>query len=80
MRTTVSLDEPLLRRAKRHAALTDRSLSAFVADAIREALARREQQGEPEPVRLPTARGQLLPGINYDSFAELDDRAEGIGE
>ena len=76
MRTTISLEKELLRRAKQHAALPDRSLSAFVADAVREALARRDRLVESEPVQLVTVKGKLLPGINYDSFAELNDRAE----
>jgi Arc/MetJ family transcription regulator len=78
MRTTVNLDDDLLREAKKRAALSDRSLSAFVADAVREALARRAPSRESEPVHLVTVRGKLLPGINYDSFAELNDRAEGL--
>lgn len=78
MRTTVSLDEELLRQAKQHAALSGRSLSAFVADSVREALARRERSTESETVKLVTVKGKLLPGINYDSFAELNDRAEGL--
>ncbi len=78
MRTTISLEEELLRRAKQHAALSDRSLSAFVADAVREALARRERSMESEPAQLVTVKGKLLPGINYDSFAELNDRAEDL--
>lgn len=77
MRTTISLDDELLREAKKQAAACGRSLSAFVADAIREALARRARSSEPAPVRLVTVKGHLLPGVNYDSFAELNDRAEG---
>jgi Arc/MetJ family transcription regulator len=76
MRTTINLDDELLREAKKQAALSDRSLSAFVADAVREALARRTRSTESQTVHLVTVRGKLLPGINYDSFAELDDRAE----
>ena len=49
-----------------------------VADAVREALARRERSAESEPAKLVTVNGTLLPGINYDSFAELNDRAEGL--
>ena len=78
MRTTISLDEELLRQAKQQAALCDRSLSAFVADAVREALARRASAMESEPVQLVTVKGELMPGINYDSFAELNDRAEDV--
>jgi len=78
MRTTINLDENLLREAKKHAALSDRSLSAFVADAVREALAQRSISRETEPVRLVTVKGELVGGINYDSFAELSDVAAGI--
>ena len=78
MRTTINLDDDLLRRAKKHAALSERSLSAFVADAVREALARRASPSKPEPIHLVTVKGELRPGINYDSFAELNDVAEGL--
>jgi hypothetical protein len=78
MRTTINLDDDLLRQAKKHAALSERSLSAFVADAVREALARRASPSEPEPIHLVTVKGELLPGVNYDSFAELNDVAEGL--
>lgn len=78
MRTTINLDDELVREAKKQAALSDRSLSAFIADAVREALGRRARSTESEPVHLVTVRGRLLPGINYDSFAELNDRAEGL--
>jgi metal-responsive CopG/Arc/MetJ family transcriptional regulator len=80
MRTTISLDEDLLRQAKQQAALANRSLSAFVADAVREALARRQRSVDPEPVHLVTVKGNLLPGVNYDSFAELNDQAEGLSD
>ena len=78
MRTTINLDDELLSQAKKHAALSERSLSAFVADAVREALARRESPSEPEAVHLVTVKGKLMPGINYDSFAALNDLAEGV--
>ncbi len=77
MRTTVNLDADLLRRAKAQAARKGASLSSFVADAIREALAARRLAKRSRPVRLPTVRGKLVPGVNYDSFAELSDLASG---
>lgn len=78
MRTTINLDEELLREAKKQAAMTERSLSRFIADALREALARRVRQKPSAPVRLTTVKGRLRPGVDYDSFAELNDRAEGF--
>ncbi len=76
VRTTINLDEDLLRRAKRQAALHHRSLSAFVSDALREALARRPAPRERSIAKLPTVRGRLLPGINCCSFAELNEIAQ----
>jgi len=79
MRTTISIDEHLLREAKEQAARADTSLSAFIGEALREALSRRNASTDPEPVRLLTVRGERLPGIDFDSYAELEDRAEGLG-
>ena len=58
--------------------MSNRSLSAFIADAVREVLARSSQSDPPEAIRLVTVKGELMPGINYDSFAELIDRVEGL--
>ena len=76
MRTTINLDDDLLREAKKQAALSDRSLSAFITDAVREAVAVRTSGEEAEPVHLVTVKGELLPGVNYDSFASMNDLAE----
>src|SRR5262245_57774613 len=65
-RTTIRLPDDLLAEAKRHAAETQRSLTAVIEDALREALSRR-----PEPRRaaarpcLPTFAGDgVLPGVD----------------
>ena len=42
MRTTIRLDDDLLREAKAYAAATDRTLTRLIEDALREALARRQ--------------------------------------
>jgi len=79
MRTTIRLDDDLLREAKVYAAATDRTLSRLIEDALREALARRDAQPARRRVRLPTVGGSgPRPGVNLDSNARLLDFMEGL--
>lgn len=74
MRTTVRLDEQLLRQAKEYAARTGRTLTAVIEDALRELLARSRHKRVREPVRLPTYGGKgLQPGVDLDDMASLLD-------
>jgi hypothetical protein len=74
MRTTISLPDPLLAQARRRAAETGRSLTAFIADAVREALGRRTRATGRTPVRLTTFCGSgLQPGVDLDDSAGLQD-------
>ena len=78
MRTTIRLDDVLLRRAKAAAASRGISLNDLIADAVRVALAPR-----PAPARvseiarlfeLPTFKGRgLQPGVDLDDTAALMD-------
>ena len=76
MRTTIRLDDGLLREAKAYAASTDRTLTRLIEDALREALARRKQR-RPR-VELPTSgAGGLQPGVDLDNSAALWDLMDG---
>lgn len=78
MRTTINLPDPLLAQARRRAAATGRTLTAFVADAVRESLARRKPEKSASPVRLTTFRGSgLQPGVDLDDSAALEDIMNG---
>jgi hypothetical protein len=78
MRTTIRLQDELLDAAKRRAAETGRTLTRFIEDALREALAERSlpssAQGRFE-VRPFEGRG-LRPGVDLDSNAALLDVME----
>jgi hypothetical protein len=77
MRTTIRMNDDLLREAKQAALDSNRSLTAFLEDAVREVLARRRQRRERPPILLPTFRGTgLRPGVNLDNSAELLDLME----
>jgi hypothetical protein len=80
MRTTIRLDDQLLRDAKAVAAQTGRTLTEVIEDALRESLSRRKKGGSRKQVILPTFRGNgLLPGVDLDDSAallDLMDRAD----
>jgi hypothetical protein len=78
MRTTITLPDPLLAEARRRAAETGRSLTTFIADAVRESLARRRTVKALPPVELTTFRGSgLQPGVDLDDSAALQDLIDG---
>ena len=73
MRTTLRIDDALLRRVKRVAAETGQTLTAIVEDALREALARRARTSE-APTKLTTVSGEgLAPGLSLDDTGQLLD-------
>jgi len=72
MRTTVRLDEHLLREAKALAAGTGRTLTAVIEDALRENIARHRSRRKPPCVTLPTFKGKgLRRGVDLDDSAGL---------
>ena len=70
MRTTIRLDDDLLRQAKQVAAATGRSLAEVVEDSLRQALARRRSQASESNVRPPVFEGGRL-----NERVDLDDSA-----
>lgn len=75
MRTTIRLNDRLLRQAKRKAAESGRTLTAVFEDALRESLARRRRHPKGRPIRLTTVTGTgTLSGVDLDDNASLLDR------
>jgi hypothetical protein len=79
MRTTIRLDDDLLRDAKSYAAATGRTLTAVIEDALRETLSRRRERGSRPRVKLKTVGGSgTQPGVDLDdgsALLDLMDRA-----
>lgn len=73
VRTTIELNDELLRAAKSHAAREGQSLKATIERALRELLAgagRADGKGPP----LPVFRGQgMQPGVDLTDNAALED-------
>ena len=77
MRTTIRIDDQLLREAKQLAARSGKTLTSIIEDALRESLSRQRSAKPRKPIRLPTFSGKgLLPGVDLDDSAALLDIME----
>lgn len=73
MRTTVTIDDDLYRRAKSTAAATGRTVGELIEDAVRQALDRRQAPTSTlKPLTVHGGSG-LMPGVTLDSSAALLD-------
>jgi hypothetical protein len=72
MRTTVNIDERLLKEAKEAALRTNRSLSQVLEEGVRLVLRQRIRSGRPVRTPLVTfGEGGLQPGMDLDDSAAL---------
>ena len=74
MRTTLNLDDDLLRDAKRLAAERGTTLTAVIEDALRIVARRAGEVERYEPVALPTfgePGAGFMPGVDLDDTAAL---------
>jgi hypothetical protein len=81
VKTTVNLDDDLMRAAREQARLRGMTLTALISNALR-----RELAGEPVLTEfrldLPATRGRRMPTLDIDSNAALEeylDRSERAG-
>lgn len=81
VRTTVRLDEGLMRDAKRTAAEQGITLTQLISDALRERVARARGSGRRRRVELPVSRagGGVMPGVDLDDSAALLELLDGGG-
>ncbi|MCP9460715.1 MAG: type II toxin-antitoxin system VapB family antitoxin [Nitrospira sp.] len=84
MRTTIRLDDQLLKSVKRHAHGTGKSMKTVIEDALRHFFSRRtaKQSRRPVKVKLTTVSGRgVRPGVDLDtpqrSLRIWRDRKEG---
>ncbi len=73
MRTTISLPDDLHASARQFAVESHTTLTAIIAEALRETIARRKSL-RPEPTRLSTCGGTgVMPGVDLNDSAGLLD-------
>jgi hypothetical protein len=79
MRTTLDIDDILLKKAKAHARETHRTLTGVIEEALRQALtgARAPGAAPAHQLTLKTVRGALLPGVDISDRDSLYERMEG---
>ena len=74
MRTTLRINDRLMAEVKRKALESGSTLTAFIEDALREALSRRKSGAARKPLRLKTVGGRgVRPGVDLDDSAGLRD-------
>ena len=80
MRTTIRLDDRLLREAKKRAAERGTTLTAVIEESLRQTLSRSEPPRRRRRFRFPTFQGGggVQPGVDLDNSAALLDRMEGL--
>lgn len=72
MRTTISLDDRIFEAVKRRAAAEGRSVSAFIAAVLDDAIKRDLEPAEKRPFRLVAiGDGGPYPGVDLDRPREL---------
>ena len=77
MRTTIRLNELLLKKAKIYAAKNSTSLTKLIENSLKETLSRISPGSKKAKVKLTTFKGDgLMPGIDLDDNASLLDSME----
>jgi hypothetical protein len=79
MRTTLEIDDHVLRKAKELAAREGKTLTRIVEEALRERVAGPRQAARPFRLRPLTKRGRLIPGVNLADRDALYERMDGRG-
>lgn len=79
-RTTVRLEDGLLRQAKQEAARRGTTVTSLIEAGLRLVLAQAKPTRKRPHVELPVSRmgGGVLPGVNLDNSAELLDIMDGL--
>ncbi len=80
MRTTVRLDDAILKQAKQTAAARGVTLTSLIEKGLRMVMAQPIQPTRKRKIRLPVCRagGGTLPGVDVSNSADLLDRMEGL--
>jgi hypothetical protein len=76
MRTTLTLNDEVAKRAKRAAARLGVSFKDLINRALEEGLVQLERENRAKPFRSKPVPMGLRPGLSYDNIAELIARGE----
>ncbi|HZI97835.1 MAG TPA: ribbon-helix-helix protein, CopG family [Actinomycetales bacterium] len=76
MRTTVRLEDDLLRAVKKHATGAGRTVTSVIEEALRRELQRVSAAEQPPAYRVDTFRSGVRPGVDLDDSPALLDAME----
>lgn len=80
MRTTLNLDDELMKQVKRKAAETGRTMTSIIEEGLRESLRRPRPPGsESYRLEMVTVKGRLRAGVDLKDRDALYDLMEGRG-
>ena len=79
MRTTLNIDDRLMREARKLAAQTGATLTHVLESALRQYLRPPAPTGEKFRFDPLVKRGRVIPGVNWDDRDSLYERMEGRG-
>jgi len=80
IRTTLTLDEDVLRMAKKRASDEDRPLKDVINDALRLGLTLGESADSAYEFHLPTVKGRVLPAVDLADRDQLFEALEEPGQ
>jgi hypothetical protein len=81
MRTTINLPDDLILQAKKAALEADTTLTEIIANALREALARRKHKPVKKKFKMITyGKGGTYPGVDISDTSALLDLMDGISD
>lgn len=78
MRTTLDLDDELIKAVKKAAAESGRTMTDIVEQSLRETLLRSTAPKKPYRLRLPIVRGRRPPAVDLNDRDALYDFMEGL--
>ncbi len=77
MRTTLTIEDDVMKRARRKAAEEGRPLKDVINDALRFGLGAKQASRKPYRFKLRTVEGKTLPGVDLTDRDKLFDLMEG---
>jgi hypothetical protein len=77
MRTTLDLNDEIMRAVKRYAAETGRTVSSLVESALRELLSQVARRDRPYKLKWVVVQSVAQPGVDLTDRDVLMDRMEG---
>lgn len=77
MRTTLNLDDDLMRAIKRHAAASGKTVTALVEAALRDLLAQSKRKPRSHRLEWVVVPGGAQPGVDLTDRDALIERMEG---